>query len=145
LARLGVARVWRAVAAGVSVILGAVSGVVTALVTTHPSRGLWTALGVAVVVGAALQVAVTYRENSTTRSDSADAADKRRHVEASGAGAVAIGGAAKEAIQTHVHGIHDAPTASGAHDGVAASGAGAVGIGSDAAGTVSTDVTGETK
>jgi hypothetical protein len=44
-----VVRVWRAVLAAASVVLGAVCGVVTALVTTHPSGGLWAGLGVAVI------------------------------------------------------------------------------------------------
>jgi hypothetical protein len=67
---------WRAVAAGISVVVAAASGVVTALVTTHPSRGLWVALGIAVIVGAVLQAAVTYGERQ-----------RRRRVDASGAGA----------------------------------------------------------
>lgn len=55
--------------AGVSVVVAAVTGVVTALATTHPSRGLWAALGAAVVVGASLQVAVTYSEHRKPHHD----------------------------------------------------------------------------
>jgi hypothetical protein len=68
----------RAVAAGVSVIVAAVTGVVTALVTSHPSLGLWVALGLAVIVGAILQAVVTYGESV-----------KSRRVQASGAATVA--------------------------------------------------------
>jgi hypothetical protein len=64
---------WRAVAAGVSVVVAAASGVVTALVTTHPSRGLWVALGVVVIVWAVLQAAVTYGERR--KPQKAEAAD----------------------------------------------------------------------
>ena len=53
---------WRAVAAGVTVVVAAASGVITVVVTTHPSRGLWVALGVMVIMGAVLQAAVTYGE-----------------------------------------------------------------------------------
>lgn len=57
------------VLAGVSVVVAAVIGVVTALATTHPSRGLWAALGAAVVVGALLQAMVSYSEHHRTRND----------------------------------------------------------------------------
>jgi hypothetical protein len=123
---------WRAVAGGVSVIVAAASGVVTALVTTHPSRGLWVALGVVVIVGAVLQGAVTYGDRR-----------KAGRVSAPGAGAVAVGGSAGE-IRTKVHGSYGPPAVQG-QDGVTASGPGAVAVGGDA-GPVSTDVTGsETK
>jgi hypothetical protein len=113
------------------VVVGAVSGVVTALVTAHPSRGLWVALAVAVILGAALQVVVTYSSR-----------DRARHVNASGAGAVAVGGSAHK-IRTRVRQSHE--PGAGAPDereGVTASGPGAVGVGGDAAGPISTDVTG---
>jgi hypothetical protein len=122
---------WRAVATGISVIVAAVSGVVTALVTAHPSRGLWVALGVAVAVGAVLQAVVAYGERR-----------QQRRVDASGAGAVAIGGSARGEIRTQVHGGPVPGAVAGDHDGVSASGPGAVGVGDDAAGPVSTDVTG---
>lgn len=105
------------------------SGVVTALVTTHSSRGLWVALGVLVIVGAALQAAATYGERR-----------KLGRVRASGAGAVAIGGSARE-IRTRAHGSFVSPARPDDQDGVTASGPGAVGIGGDATGPVSTDVT----
>lgn len=119
---------WRAIAAGISVAVSGVSGVVTALVTSHPSTGLWAALGALVIVGAGLQVAVTYSERRELR------------VAASGAGAVAIGGSARGEIRTRVHQSHAAATAPDDNDGVTASGPGAVGVGGDA-GAVSTDVT----
>jgi hypothetical protein len=118
---------WRAVAAGVSVVAAAAIGVVTALVTAHPSRGLWVALGALVIVGAALQTVVTLSERRS-----------RERITASGAGAVAVGGSAGE-IHTRVHG-KAAPVGRSAGDGVDASGAGAVGVGGDAAGPISTDV-----
>ncbi len=121
---------WRAVAAGISVIVATASGVVTALATTHPSQGLWAALAVVVIVGAVLQAVVTY-------------GDRRRagRVSASGAGSVAVGGSAGE-IRTRMRGNYGSPAASDDQDGVTASGPGAVGIGGDARGPVSTDVTG---
>jgi hypothetical protein len=54
--------VLRALAAGVSCVLAAASGVVTAFVTAHSSRGLWVGLGVLVLVGAILQGCVTLGE-----------------------------------------------------------------------------------
>ena len=121
---------WRAAAAGITVIMAAASGVVTALVTTHPSRGLWVALGVVVILGAVLQAAVTYGEHR-----------QPRRVDASGAGAVAVGRSARGEIRTRVHGSRGPGAVPDEHDGVAASGPGAVGIGEDAAGPVSTEVT----
>ena len=112
-------------------IVAAVTGVVTALVTTHPSRGLWVALSVAVIIGAILQVAVTYSER-----------EKSRQVEASGAGAVAVGGSAQQEIRTRVHG-NISSIERDRRDGVTASGSGAVGVGGDAAGPISTEVTGD--
>ena len=121
---------WRAVAAGVSVVLAAASGVATALVTSHSSIGLWVALGVLVMTGAGLQVAVA-------------AGDRRRsspRVVASAAGAVAVGGSAGEII-TRAHGGHGPAVVANAGDVVAA-GPGAVAVGGDAGGPVSTEVTG---
>ena len=124
---------WRAVAAGVSVVLAAVVGVVTALVTAHPSRGLWVALGIVVIVGAGLQAVITYGERRNTL-----------RVQSSGAGAVAIGGSARAPVQTRVHGSHIQSAVTEEQDGVTASGPGAVSIGGDAAAQVSTNVTGGT-
>jgi hypothetical protein len=123
--------VWRAVLAGVSVVLAAVCGVVTALVTAHPSRGLWVGLGVAVVAGAVSQAAVTYGERR-----------ERGRVEASGTGAVAVGGSARGAIRTRVRGGRVPPAVPSGQDGVIASGPGSVSVGGEA-GPVSTDVTGD--
>lgn len=118
----------RAAAAGVSFVLAAASGVVTALVTAHSSRGLWVALGVLVVVGAALQAVVTMNERHAAG-----------RVTAAGAGSVAVGGSAGT-ITTHVTGSRASAAVRG-EDGVTASGPGAVGVGGDVTGPVSTEVT----
>lgn len=120
-------------------VVAAASGVVTALVTAHPSRGLWVALGVAVVVGAALQAAVTYSERDKSPSEPSES----RRVNASGAGAVAVGGSAKEEIHTRVHGKRFSAAVPDTGDGVTASGPGSVGVGGDTAGPISTEVTGD--
>lgn len=64
---------WRAGAAAVTVVLAAVTGVLTALVTAHPSSGLWAALVAAVVIGAVLTGLVAAGERRSRRlpSDSA--------------------------------------------------------------------------
>jgi hypothetical protein len=111
------------------VIAASLIGIVTALVTTRPSQGLWIALGVLVIVGAALQAAVTY-----------SARDKSKRVQASGVASVAIGGSARREIRTRVHGNHVSPVELDARDGVAASGPGAVAVGGDAAGPISTEL-----
>jgi hypothetical protein len=129
---------WRALAAGVSVILAAVSGVVTALVTTHPTRGLWVALVVVAIVGAALQAVATCGER---RAGAIRLSQKPTKIEASGPGAVAIGGSAHQEIHTHVHGSHPSAFIPDKRSGVAASGPGAVAIGGNAAGPISTNVT----
>jgi hypothetical protein len=120
--------VLRAAAAGVSFVLAAVCGVVTALVTAHSSPGLWAALGVLVIVGAVLQVAVTVNERHAGG-----------RVTASGAGSVAVGGSAG-AITTRVTGSQKPGVVSG-EEGVTATGPGAVGVGGDVTGPVSTEVT----
>ena len=120
--------VLRAAAAGVSFVLAAACGVVTALVTAHSSRGLWVALGVLVIVGAALQVAVTMNGQRAPG-----------RVTASGPGSVAVGGSAGK-ISTRVTGVRR-PAVTPGGDGVTASGPGAVGVGGDVTGPVSTEVT----
>ena len=119
----------RAAAAGFSVIVAAVSGVVTALATAHPTRGLWVALGVLVIVCAALQAAVTLTDRGSSR-----------RVVSAGAGAVAVGGSAGE-IRTRVE-DSASPVVMPGGDGVVASGTGAIAVGGDAAGPVSTNVDG---
>jgi hypothetical protein len=121
--------VLRAVMAGISVIVASVTGVVTALVTAHPSRGLWVALGVVVAVGGLLQVVVSYRDNGRTGQ-----------AQASGPGAVAIGGSAGK-IMTHVSGTYAPPSAAERSYGVLASGPGSVSVGGDATGAISTEFT----
>lgn len=117
----------RAVAAGAAFAAASGSGVVAALVAARPSLGLWVALGVLVAVGALLQGAVT-------------AAERRRKpgAQASGAGAVAVGGSARE-IRTHVHGAAQDGTDAECPE-VTASGRGAVSVGGDVTGPVVTDV-----
>ena len=119
---------WRALAAGMSVVVAGAVGVVTALVTAHPSAGLWVALGVLLVVGGVLQVLVVARDRRSSRA-----------VTASGAGAVAVGGSAGQ-IRTRVRG-DPGPAGRPDGDGVAAAGPGSVAVGGDAAGPVSTEVT----
>lgn len=117
----------RAVAAGLSAVAAAASGVITALVTAHRSLGLWVALGVLIIVGALLQVLVVTREP-----------DHANPVTAVGAGSVAVRGSAGE-IHTQVRGLTASePSPDGA--GITALGPGAVGVGGDANGPVSTDV-----
>lgn len=81
----------RAVAAGLAFVLAAVVGVVTALVTQHPSVASWVALAVLVGAGAILQAAMVLRDRQPSR-----------HVAASGPGAVAVGGDAHGPISTNV-------------------------------------------
>lgn len=126
------------VAAGFSVVVAAVIGVVTALATTHPSLGLWVALAVAVVVGAILQMALSGRERGSSS-----------HVEASGPGAVAVGGSVHGGIFTRVFGTRVrgnvepvSPVKPTKQDGVAASAPGSAAVGGDVGGPISTDVTG---
>jgi hypothetical protein len=120
---------WRAVAAGVSAVLAAAGGVLTAFATQHSSLGLWVALVALVVLGGVLQAAVTVGDRRS-----------RRRVVASGPGAVAVGDSAGE-IHTRAEGTHSPPAALGG-GGIVASGPGAVSVGGDATGPVSTDVTG---
>lgn len=109
--------------------MAAVSGVVTTWATAHSTLGLWVSLAVLVIIGAALQVWVTLAER-----------DQPRRVEASGPGAVAIGGSAAE-IRTFVRGSHDTVAVRDDGDGIIASAPGAISIGGNAAGALSTDVT----
>src|SRR6478736_8776583 len=104
----------RAVVAGSSVVASAASGLVTNVVTDQPAWPWWVALGVLVAVAVVLQVLVT-----------ADGGGQ-----APGAGSVAIGGAAHEAITTQVHLTGNVP----------AQGAGAVSVAGDARGQISTHV-----
>lgn len=120
--------VGRAIAAGAAFVLAAGSGLVAALVAAGPSLGLWVALGVLVITGAVLQGVVTAAERRA-----------RPRVLSSAAGAVAVGGSARE-VRTRVQGGHDVPVAADGGE-VTASGPGAVSIGGDAAGLISTDVT----
>jgi hypothetical protein len=100
---------WRAVAAGTAVVVAAASGIITALVTGHPNWGLWVALGVLVVVGAALQVAVTaWKRLSASRNE----------VTASGLGSVAIGGDITGRVHTRTWPPTEKPDSPGPMDGL---------------------------
>jgi hypothetical protein len=105
----------RAVVAGSSVVASAASGLVTNVVTDRPAWPWWVALGVLVVVAVILQVVLT--------ADGTDAPGP-------GAGSVAIGGTAHEAITTRVSLSGD----------VTAQGTGSVTVTGDARGQVSTHV-----
>jgi hypothetical protein len=118
---------WRAVAGGVSVVVAVATGLVTALVTTHSSAGLWAALAVLTVVGGGLQAVIIGLERRRAGG-----------VIASGAGSVAVGGSAGE-IRTRVRGAA-ASSALSHWDGVVAPGAGAISVGGEAAGPMTTDI-----
>jgi membrane protein implicated in regulation of membrane protease activity len=74
---------WRAVAAGVAVVLAALSGLLTTVVSAHRSLGVWVALAVVVVVGAILQVAITagQRRSRSLPSDHAEVSAVREAAE----------------------------------------------------------------
>ena len=111
---------WRAIAAGVSVVVAAAVGVVTTLVTQHSSWGLWVALGVLVILGAVLQAAVTGRDRAQSSK-----------VLASGSGAMAIGGSVGE-IHTKVRASRKTRAVHASEDGgIVATGPGAMSIGGD--------------
>lgn len=128
----GVGLMLRAMLVGISTVIAAAIGVVTAIVTTHPSTGLWVSLGALVIVGAVLQAAFTYAEHR-----------QNRRVEASGAASVAIGGSARGEIRTRVHDSPLPGAVPAENDGVIAAGPGAVSIGGDAEGPVSTELSGD--
>lgn len=134
--------VWRALAAGASVVLAAIIGVITALVTTHSSRGLWVGLGVLIVAGAALQVGITLTERRPSKDPQLTGqAHKQTAAAAHGAGSVAVGGSTHSSIQTRVQGSAASTAPTDKHDGVVASGDGSVAVGGDASGLISTEVT----
>jgi hypothetical protein len=120
--------VLRAVIAGISAAVAAASGVLTSLVTQHPSRGLWVGLIVLVVAGGLAQAVLTL---PARRSSGGTAAY--------GAGSVAVRGSAGE-IRTHVTG-HVEPTRSPSEREISALGTGAISVGGDVSGSASTEVT----
>ncbi len=115
----------RAVAAGATVVVAAASGVVTNIATQEPGWAWWVGLGVLVIIGVLLQVLISLL-------------DTGNKVTASGAGAVSIGGSAREKITTRVKGSGAA--GSSRTGGVSASGAGSVTVGQDAEGEISTEI-----
>jgi hypothetical protein len=122
--------VLRALMAGISAAVAAIIGVVTSLISAHPSSGLWAALAVAIVLGGSLQAIVTYGDGRGKGKDS---------VQASGAGAVAIGGSASS-VSTHVSGRHNSAGQIGSGHGVSASGPGSVSVGGNASGYISSEI-----
>jgi hypothetical protein len=115
----------REVAAGITFVVAAGSGVVTSLVVARPSWGLWVALSVLVVLGAILQGLVIAGDRRS-----------RGRVLASGAAAVAVGGSAQN-IRTYVRGADDASIPSEGAE-ITASGSGSVSVGENAADVITT-------
>ncbi len=111
----------RAVAAGGSVLAGAVSGVVTNVVSDRPSLPWIVALAVLVALTAGLQVLLTVL-------------DHRGSAPPPGAGGVSVGGSSSGSIRTDIEGVRRVP---GRHT---SSGAGSVQIGGDSRAAIHTRV-----
>lgn len=62
---------WRLVAAGATVVVGAATGVITNLITTKWDTGLAVGLGVLLVIGVTLQVALAADDDRAGRADGA--------------------------------------------------------------------------
>ena len=123
----------RAVGAGIAFAAAAASGVIAAFAAASRSWGLWVAIGVLVVGGAALQGLVTAGEKRS-----------RGRVLASGDGSVAVAGSAS-GISTHVENIvveNTVVPGAAEQAEVTAAGRGSVSVGGDAAEQITTDVTG---
>jgi hypothetical protein len=111
----------RAVAAGGSVLAGALSGVVTNVVSDRPNLPWIVALAVLVVLMVALQVLLTVLDHPEPAPPL-------------GAGAVSVGGSSSGSIRTDVAGVRQVP---GRRSG---SGAGSVQIGGDSRAGIHTRV-----
>ncbi len=111
----------RAVAAGGSVLAGAVSGVVTNVVSDRPSLPWIVALAVLVVLMVGLQVLLTVLDHPGAASPP-------------GAGGVSVGGSSSGSIRTDVAGVRRVP----GHR--TSSGAGSVQIGGDSRAAIRTRV-----
>ncbi len=70
-------RVWRGVAAGLSVVVAAATGVVTNLVTNQWSLALGVALGLLVLLGVGFQVGLTMIGSSSVSDGGSETSDKR--------------------------------------------------------------------
>ncbi len=111
----------RAVAAGGSVLAGAVAGIATNVVTDRPSLPWLVSLAVSVVLAVALQMWLTMTDSRQTEPPL-------------GAGAVGVAGSSYASISTDVAG---ARRLSGPGHG---SGAGSVSVGGDSRGPIRTRV-----
>ncbi|WP_161983035.1 hypothetical protein [Candidatus Frankia alpina] len=111
----------RAVAAGGSVLAGAVSGMVTNVVSDRPTLPWIVALAVLVALMAGLQVLLTVL-------------DHRGSASPPGAGAVSVGGSSSGSIRTDVDGVRRVPGRR------TSSGAGSVQIGGDSRALIRTRV-----
>ncbi len=111
----------RAVAAGGSVLAGALSGVLTNLVSDRPTLPWIVALAVLVVLMVGLQVVLTVL-------------DHRGSAPPPGAGGVSVGGSSSGSIRTDVAGVRRVP----GHR--TSSGAGSVQIGGDSRASIRTRV-----
>ncbi|MGW9024714.1 hypothetical protein ACWGQ5_10845 [Streptomyces sp. NPDC055722] len=120
----------RAVAAGLSVVVAAASGLVTNVVTERRGIAWWVGLVVLVVVGALLQGWLSLKERAEPS------------VSASGPGAVAVGGTSRGPVETRVSGVSAGQPRTAGDTGVSASGPGAVAVGRDVEDAVRTDVQG---
>ncbi|WKD35997.1 hypothetical protein [Streptomyces xanthophaeus] len=120
------ARAW---AAAGSVVVAALSALVTNLVTDSPSPKWWVFWAVLLVLGIALQIRVSAGSEPVT---------------ASGAGSVAVRGRVSGNVSTRVRGtaVQGAPPPPPG-DGVAAVAPGAVAADGEVGGDISTDVEGD--
>ncbi|GAA1963368.1 hypothetical protein GCM10009738_43450 [Kitasatospora viridis] len=124
----------RSIAAAAAVVIAAVTGLATNLATDSSGWGWWTGLAVLVLLGAGLQVYLTWSSSDAGGST----------VTAAGPGSIAVGGSARGGLRTKVA----AGAASAAHavapapqGGVTAAGPGAVAVGGDADGPIDTEIT----
>lgn len=120
----------RGVAAFLTVVVAAATGLVTNIVTDKPLWAWWVAFTILVAVGASLQY---YLSRDGTPEDSA------RPTMALGVGSVSIGGSSKATIKTRVAGQAQLNTPVQSH-GVSATGPGSVAVGGDADGAIETEI-----
>lgn len=121
----------RGVAAFLTVVVAAATGLVTNFVTDKPFWAWWIALTVLVAVGAALQYYLGRAGSSEGPAGPTAAL---------GAGSVSIGGSSRSTIKTRVVG-RDQPSSSVQPRGVTTTGPGAVAVGGDVEGPIETEVT----
>ncbi|MFC9261332.1 hypothetical protein ACFRFJ_30620 [Streptomyces hydrogenans] len=117
----------RTLAAAGSVVVAALSALVTNILTATPSTKWWVFWGVLIILGIGLQILVSTGAEPVT---------------ASGPGSVALRGNVSGSVSTRVRNTaHDAAQAPG--EGVTATGPGAVAAEGEVGGDVSTDVEGD--